>query len=135
MMHIKLVEIQNRLALPRGTRHVPRKKVADNACDVSGVVKDAPGCPVSLFYPVLAFRPAEDKSWSMKDRLLIPPDILAFRLGLNRQQGASEFILHEGYMALFLDTQGRDPGIGPSPNLDYWEAVGRFNQFPIQGSQ
>jgi len=43
----------------------------------------------------------------MKDRLLIPPDILAFHL--------------------FLDTQGQDPGIGPSPNRDYWEAVGRFN--------
>ena len=122
-----IVAVQNRLALPRGTQLVAQQKVAKNACDVSEVVRDAPDCPVSLFYPVLAFRPAEGKSWSMKDRLLIPPDILAFRLGLNQKQGASEFILHEGYMALFLDTRGQDPGIGPSPNVEYWQAVGHFN--------
>jgi len=122
-----IVAIQNRLSLPRGTQHVSRQKVADNACDLTAVARDVPGCPVSLFYPVLAYRPAEGKSWSMKDRLLIPPDILAFRLRLNQRQGASEFILHEGYMALFLDTRGQDPGIGPSPNMDYWEAVGCFN--------
>ena len=122
-----IVVIQDRLRLPRGTQQVPQQKVAVNACDVSGVVEDAPGCPVSLFYPVLAYRPAEEKSWSMKDRLLIPPDILAFRLALNRKQGASEFILHEGYMPLFLDTRGNDPGIGASPNMEYWEAVWRFN--------
>ena len=122
-----IVAIQNRLRLARGTQLVAQQKVAENACDVSKVVRDAPGCPVSLFYPVLAFRPAEGQSWSMKDRLLIPPDILAFRLGLNQKQGASEFILHEGYMALFLDTRGQDPGIGPSPNVEYWQAVGHFN--------
>jgi len=122
-----IVAIQDRLRLPRGTQHVAQEKVAENACDVSEIAEDAPGRPVSLFYPVLAFRPAEGKSWSMKDRLLIPPEILAFRLGLNKQQGGSEFILHEGYMALFLDTRGQNPGTGPSPNMDYWEAVGRFN--------
>ena len=115
------------MRLPRGIQHVAQEKVAANACVVSEIVKDAPRCPVSLFYPVLAFRPAEGKSWSMKDRLLIPPDILAFRLGLNKRQGGSEFILYEGYMALFLDTRGKDPGTGPSPNMDYWEAVGAFN--------
>lgn len=122
-----IVAIQDRLRLPRGTQQVLPHKVFENACDVSEVVQDVPGCPVSLFYPVLAFRPAEGKSWSMKDRLLIPPDILKYRLGMNQQQGATELILHEGYMALFLDTRGEDPGIGPGPNMNYWEAVGQFN--------
>ena len=122
-----IVSIQDRIRLPEGTEAIPDSKIAETTRNIGIIVKDAPGCPVAVFHPILAFRPAGGGSWSMKDRILEPVSFLDRRRQFAIEQGAGEFILHEGYMPLFLNTAGYDYGIGPCPNSEYWQAIRRWN--------
>ena len=121
-----IVSIQSRVRLPQGTQSIPPDKIASTTLDAGVIVRDAPGCPVYVFHPILAFRPAGGGSWSLIDRLMEPPGMLCRRLELAHQQGARGLVLHEGYVPLFLDTDGNDTGVGPCPQMKYWEAIGRW---------
>ena len=123
-----IVSIQERVRLPGSAEFIPDEKIGATTRDAGIIVEDAPGCPVHVFHPILAFRPVSGGSWCLLDRILEPVSILEKRRDLAVQQGACELILHEGYVPLFLDTQGQDPGIGPCPKAEYWQAIERWNR-------
>jgi len=122
-----IVSVQERVRLDEAAQSIPDDKIAETTLETRMIVNDAPGCDVDIFHPVLAFRPAGGGSWSMKDRLLEPVDMLERRRQLAAGHGARSLILHESYMPLFLDTAGKDIGIGACPKMEYWQAIGKWN--------
>ena len=123
-----IVSIQARIRLPEGSQVIPDNKVMETTLDVSPIVEAAPQCPVTIFHPVLVFRPAGGGSWSLKDRIIEPVAVLQKRIDMARQQGASSFLIHEGYIPLMLDTAGTDYGVGATPMQEYWDAMKRWNK-------
>ena len=122
-----IVSVQERVRLPEGAPVIPEDRITQTTWDIGPIVEDAPRCPVSVFHPILAFRPAGGGSWSMRDRILEPVSFIEQRRRAAMDQGASELILHEGYMPLFVDTAGRDHGIGACPKPEYWKAIRAWN--------
>ena len=122
-----IVVVQERVALPSSADIIPHEKVVETTHDVREIIKAVGDCPVRVFHPILAYRPRGGGSWSHKDRILESLDILDWRIKEAQKQGISTFILQEGYVPMFLYTEGKDNGIGPCPKMEYWQAVKKWN--------
>ena len=96
--------------------------------DINEVTTASGTCPVSVFYPTFAYCNKSGKSWDKNNFQIEPEDMLASKIETFASQGARALLFQELYHALFVDSQGEDTGMGASPKMEYWAAIGRWNR-------
>ena len=102
------------------------KKVR-NWHDITDVTTAVGQCPVSVFYPTLAYCNQSGKSWDMGNFRVEPEEMLGSKIDTFTSQGAKAMLFQGIYFALFIDSQGQDTGMGACPKMEYWQAIGRWN--------